>query len=361
MTDDLSIREFIERTKAAGASEETIVGMLMARGWAEKQAYEALAAHYERVTGMEIPRLGGAGTASKDTFFYLIIFSTLSTWIFAVGALAFLMIERWWPDPLAAAQDYQRSEYRWVLSWTVATMLVAYPVFLLVSRVVLRDEGQHPAKRQSPVRRWLTYMVLVVAAGIVIGDLISWLTYALRGELTLRVLAKGFVVLALSGGVFYYYFGGLKLSEEARIAGGWSRDRWMALVSAAVVLGMVTLGFSNSGTPRLQRELRADEKRLQGLYEASDRIFGQWGPTQKVPASLDELRGLTVADPETHAAYEYHPHNGSEYELCATFALSSDVDELVPAGSEWRHPAGRHCFVMDAARAPDGRIPFVMN
>lgn len=361
MSDDSNIREFIERSKAAGASEETIVGMLTARGWPEKQAYEALAAHYERVTGMEIPRRGGAGTAAKDTFFYLMIFSTLSTWVFAVGVLAFLMIERWWPDSLAAMQDYQRSEYRWVLSWTVATMLVAYPIFLLVSRVVTRDEKQHPEKLQSPVRKWLTYMVLVVAAGIVIGDLISWLTYALRGELTARVLAKGFVVLALSGGVFYYYFGGLKQAEETRVARGWTRDRWMALVSALVVLGMVTLGFANSGTPRLQRQLRADEKRLRDLFEASQRIYIQWGPTQKLPAGLDDLKGLEVTDPETREAYEYHAHSGSQYELCATFALSSDVDELMPNGSDWHHPAGRHCFALDASRAPDGRIPFVMN
>ena len=46
-------------------------------------------------------------------------------------------------------------------------------------------------------------MALVIAACIFIGELIAALTYFLRGEITSRFLAKAFVVLVISGGVFY--------------------------------------------------------------------------------------------------------------------------------------------------------------
>jgi hypothetical protein len=69
-----NIDEFIDRAKAGGATEQSLVGILTARGWPEKEVYDALAAHYERVTGMEVPRRGGTATAAKDAFFYLLFF-----------------------------------------------------------------------------------------------------------------------------------------------------------------------------------------------------------------------------------------------------------------------------------------------
>jgi hypothetical protein len=78
MTASPKIQEFIERAKGAGASEQSLVGILTARGWPEKEVYEALAAHYERLIGTEIPRRGGAGTAAKDAFFHLLLFLDFS-------------------------------------------------------------------------------------------------------------------------------------------------------------------------------------------------------------------------------------------------------------------------------------------
>jgi hypothetical protein len=56
---------------------------------------------------------------------------------------------------------------------------------------------------------------LLIAAGVVVGDLISFLTYFLRGELTGRFVAKTVIVLAISGGVFWYYFGSLQSAARA--------------------------------------------------------------------------------------------------------------------------------------------------
>jgi hypothetical protein len=83
------IREFLERAKASGISDEALVGILTARGWPQKEIYQALAAHYERLTGIEIPSRRGTGTPAKDAFFYLLIFSGLATWTIASGSLAF--------------------------------------------------------------------------------------------------------------------------------------------------------------------------------------------------------------------------------------------------------------------------------
>lgn len=352
MTNSPNIHEFIERAKAGGASEQSLVGILTARGWPEKEVYEALAAHYERVTGMEIPHRLGTGTAAKDAFFHLLIFSTLATWTIGLGALAFTLIDRWLADTLFSG-GYDRGYDQYSAAESMSSVLVAFPIYLLVSRAVLRDESAHPEKSNSPVRKWLTYMALVVAACVFIGDLIAALTYFLRGEITSRFLAKAFVVLVISGGIFFYYFWGLRRSEDSKSNSPWSRDRWMAGLSAVAVGAMLAWGFLYIGAPSTQRLIRSDAKRVQDLYQLSDKIHTLWIANTRLPEHLDEVKDAPLADPITRRAYDYHVTQGSQYELCGTFAASSERDEAIPPSSTWTHPAGRHCFAMDAAQVPD--------
>jgi hypothetical protein len=345
------VREFLERAKASGASDEAVVGILTARGWSEKEVYQALAAHYEKLTGIEVPSRRGAGTPAKDAFFYLLIFSGLATWTIASGSLAFTLIDRWFADTLFSL-DYTQAYDVSGATWSIASIIVAFPIYLLLSRAVVRDVRSHPEKLNSPVRKWLTYMALVIAAGVFIGDLITALTYFLQGEITARFVAKAFVVLVLSGGVFFYYFGGLKESDSSAARGKFTRDSGMAIVSAAFVAVLVVLGFGVTGAPKEQRMERADSKRLQDLFALSQQISLRWGGNgHKLPQQLAELRNVTLSDPITHAGYDYRPGEGSQYQLCAIFSTASKKHESQPA-KVWDHPVGYYCFSLDAAQSP---------
>lgn len=355
------ISEFIERARANGVSDPSIVGVLTARGWPEKEVYEALAVAYERLTGIEIPRRGSAGAAAKDAFFYLLIFSTLATWTFGLGWLAFTLIDQWLADALFSNGSYPEMATYSIAS-ALASILVAFPIYLLVSRAVVSEERQHPEKLDSPVRKWLTYMALVVAAAVFMGDLIAALTTLLRGELTSRFLAKAFVVLVISGGVFFYYFSGVRKSDEPRAAGRLSRDATMALVGAAAILVMVILGFLNLGTPQKQRALRADGKRVQDLYQLSNQINARWNSSNhKLLEHLDELSGVVLADPITRVGYGYHVKEGSQYELCATFSMESRQKDEATTRNQWSHPPGNHCFTLDAAKASENPYVYLQN
>ena len=221
-------------------------------------------------------------------------------------------------------------------------MIIAFPLYLLLTRAVLREAAADPEKLDSDVRKFITYMALVVAASIFTGDLICALAFLLRGELTSRFLAKAFVVFALSGGVFWYYFLGLRNTEALKT----SRDRSGALISSAVVALMLVLGFLQLGPPRTQRSLRADSQRVQQLYQLGNNIENYWrSHASQLPTSIDTLPGQHL-DPITHAYYEYRPIKNSQFELCANFAQPSQTVENGP--TIWTHPAGRHCFLLDA-------------
>ena len=157
------IRSFVERAKATGISDEALVGMLTARGWPEKDVYQELAVLYEGLTGIEIPNRRGSGAAAKDAFFYLLTFAALATWTIGLASLAFTLIEHWFADTLFNGRaDYALYE----ASTSMASVLLAYPLYLLLSRLVARETRLHPEKLNSPVRKWLTYMALVIAAGV---------------------------------------------------------------------------------------------------------------------------------------------------------------------------------------------------
>ncbi len=210
------LQEFLDAARRQGATDEILVGLLRGRGWPEEDIYRALADDYEGRSGFRVPVYKRSGSA-KDAFLYLLSFSTLATWTIGLGSVMFTLIDRWIKDPLSPVNYYAGGYYQ--LAGSLASVIVAFPVYLFVMRYVTQELESHPEKLESAVRKWLTYIALLIAAGVVVGDLITFLTYFLRGELTARFVAKVAVVLVIAGGIFWYYMGslqkGVHLSKNA--------------------------------------------------------------------------------------------------------------------------------------------------
>jgi len=202
-----TLQEFLDAAKFQGATDESLVSLLRGRGWSQDDVCRALADHYESHSGLQIPVYKRSGSA-KDAFLYLLSFSTLATWTFGAGSVMFTLIDRWFKDPLSP-MNYYAGGYNQMAD-SLACVIVAFPVYVLVMRYIIREAEGHPEKLESPVRKWLTYIALLIAACVVVGDLITFLTYFLRGELTTRFVAKVAVVLVIAGGVFWYYMGSLQ-------------------------------------------------------------------------------------------------------------------------------------------------------
>lgn len=207
--------EFLDAARSQGATDEILVGLLRGRGWPEEDVYRALADHYEARGGVQVPVYRRSSSA-KDAFLYLLSFATLGTWTIGLGSVMFTLIDQWIKDPLSSHYYYSGSYYQTANS--LASIIVAFPVYLFVMRYIIREVEVHPEKAESAVRKWLTYIALLIAAGVVVGDLIIFLTFLLRGELTGRFVAKDAVVLVIAGGVFWYYMGALQKGTAAEKA-----------------------------------------------------------------------------------------------------------------------------------------------
>ena len=143
----------------------------------------------------------------------MLSFSALGTWSGGLGSLLFTLADLWLPEP---GVQRMSGDPAYSISGSLASIIVAFPVYLLAMRFILRDIGVHPEKHESGVRKWLTYIALLVASGIVTGDLITFLAFFLRGDLTMRFVLKVLTVLVIAGGVFWYYLASLKrgVTEE---------------------------------------------------------------------------------------------------------------------------------------------------
>jgi hypothetical protein len=202
-----TLQEFLDDAKRQGATDENLIGLLRGRGWSEEDIYRALADHYEGHSGLQVPVYKRSGSA-KDAFLYLLSFSTLATWTFGAGSVMFTLIDRWIKDPLSPMNYYGGGLYQ--MADALACVIVAFPVYIFVMRYIIRESESNPGKLESPVRKWLTYIALLIAACVVVSDLITFLTYFLRGELTAQFVSKVGVVLVIAGGVFWYYMGALQ-------------------------------------------------------------------------------------------------------------------------------------------------------
>lgn len=204
------LHEFVKTALARGSTRADVEGVLVQAGWGATRARAALAEFAEVDFPVPVPRPRPYLDA-RDAFLYTVLFGTLYVSAFHLGSLIFEFIGRAFPDPafersaLAAATGVR---------WSMAALIVAAPVFLFVSNRVGRAIRQDPARRGSAVRRWLTYLTLAVASGILIGDVIALVYNLLAGELSVRFLLKAATVGGLAGGAFTYYLWDLRADER---------------------------------------------------------------------------------------------------------------------------------------------------
>jgi hypothetical protein len=347
---DSRLLEFIEAAKNRGASDEFLVGLLRAQGWREEAVYQALGAHYEKLSGLQVPKQKRGGAAAKDAFLYLLAFSTLATWGIALGSLLFTLIDEWIADPLSPNQFSGQEYTNYSVASSIASMVVAFPIYFVVMWLIRREVRKDPEKLESGVRKWLTYIALLIAAGVVIGGLVAVVTFFLRGELTLRFVTKAATAIAISGGVFWYYLASLKAPAPDVPAPSHANSVWAALAIGAVVAG-VALGFINLGGPSVQRLVQADNKRLSALSILASKVNMTWATSgHTLPAAIPG--GEMYTDPVTHQPYEYRPMAGTKYELCANFARDDRKRATGTTEDFWRHPEGHYCFALDASQPP---------
>ena len=307
---------------------------------------------------MDTQTIQKSKTSPKDFFLYFWITVSLYIAVVSLISLLFAVIDQAFPGPLAYTDPYSTG-----VRTAIATLVVIFPVFMLVSRYVYGMERTTPEKRELGVRKWLTYFNLFVGGLVLIIDLIVLLNEFLGGtNFTTGFLLKVIAVFVVVGGLFTYYLYDLRHPpiEAGNIP---RRAGWAAVVIVALSL---VVGFMVMGSPANQRMRHYDDQRVSDLQNINYQIINYWQLKRVLPTVTADVENkatgnIIPVDPETGTAYSYEVVTPLSYKLCATFNLpSTGVDSTLRGGEtqpvpvptikmagqeNWSHSMGIQCYI----------------
>ncbi|MBU6427121.1 hypothetical protein KGQ27_02680 [Patescibacteria group bacterium] len=293
-------------------------------------------------------------TTPKDFFLHLGATVALFVSAGALLNLYFSVINYFMPDRLTG-YFYASS-----VVWPISMLIVLVPVLYVLEWNIARDISKTPDKREVWIRKWRIYLTLFLAGALIIGDLIALINTYLNGEISARFISKIIAVLLIAAIIFAYYIlvrsAGAKKTAQKILA-------WLGIL---IVIAGIVGGFMAVGSPEKQRNLRFDDQRISDLENIQWRTIAYWQQKGKLPDTLaslnDAISGFTVpTDPADHSSYQYIAKSGTQFELCATFALPSQDTSVisvpgagpvavpmaysaVSGNDNWAHEAGKACF-----------------
>lgn len=290
-------------------------------------------------------------TTAKDFFLHLGTMVGLYASAIAFVNLLFSVINKAYPQ----ITQYYYYNAAPNISFPVATLIIVFPIFILLSWLLGHEYALDPLKKGSWVRRWGIYITLFISGLILVGDLVATLYKFLDGqELTIGFILKALVVLGVTALIFGYYVQDIREKIPS-----WRKKFWAVFTSIVIIVAIV-LGFSVIGSPRTQRLIRYDDQKVQDLQNIQWQIIGYWQRKGSIPTALtdinDPFSSYTLpVDPQTKVAYEYKKTGDLSFELCVEFNRESQnenyldqnmVTPVEPYGKieNWQHGAGRQCF-----------------
>lgn len=208
-TQDLDL--FVREALARGESREAIQAALAAAGWPPEQVADALSGWAEVPFAVPVPR-PRPYLSPREAFLYLVLFATLYLSAWHLGSLLFDLINATIPDSAEATWAANNRDNS--IRFSVSSLVIAFPIYLFVARLLSRELARNPAKRLSAVRRWLTYLTLFLAVTVLVCDLIALVYNVLGGDLSLRFALKVLVVGVIAGAVFGFYLHDLRREER---------------------------------------------------------------------------------------------------------------------------------------------------
>ncbi len=272
-----------------------------------------------------------------EIFINFLSFLLLGIVATAAGIIFFQVINKYFSDVLFS--NFSAS----AIHYSIASLIVGFPIYLWAlwfwfSAFGGSAEGGKSTleKTESRLSKWLTYIILLIAGGTIIGDLITVIFNFLQGEYGARFLLKALAIIIIAGLVFSFYFLERKKIQYKKEI---SSSLFWLVGSAAGFLTIlaIVLGFIAGGTPQQARLRNFDLQRANDLQMISSAISNFAFENSRLPKDLSEIRDNTrynyntsYTDPETKKSYDYEiispgpgTDNSAEYELCAVFSLST--------------------------------------
>lgn len=249
--------------------------------------------------------------------------------------------------------------YQSGISFHMAALLVMFPIYVMISRLIHKDIHVDVSKANLWVRKWALILTLFIAGLSMAIDLIVLLQRFFSGEeLTTAFLMKVTVVLLVAAFGFMHFI--------ADYWGFWDKKDnagKLAVIGYAtgiLTLACITSGFAIIGTPQHARMVHYDAQKISDLTNLQWQIVNYWQSKHVLPHTLADLNDpisqqVIPRDPQTNDWYGYTVKGTLSFELCAEFNTDSDTGSWSNTSSpipnyrsaqnnNWVHTSGHTCY-----------------
>jgi len=288
---------------------------------------------------------------AKYAFYYLLSLVSLIFTALSVGMISFGIIDKTVIDLINT--NYGNPDGQ--LKFAISALLIATPIFYIISHLIYRGLRRGEINKESGIRRWLTYFIILVSTLIILGVFIGVINNFLAGELTGRFIWKAITVFIIASVVFSFYFYDIRRADPAvkNMA-----IRLFFFVSLAVVVAAFVAAWFFVESPQMARERRLDQLVVNNISSLESMVNTYYDRHQALPDSLEALQAekdlyITpdlLVDPETKEAIVYNKLNERGFQFCATFRTDSLTQNgknsapLYYTRSIQDHAAGYQCL-----------------
>ncbi len=294
----------------------------------------------------------------RDVFLHLFAVVTMYWSAISFITLCWQYVNYFFPDVLN--YDYGYMGFAGPIRFAVSSLIIVFPLFILVSWFLNKIYEKEAQVRESKIRKWLIYLTLFITSLVIVGDLIFVINTFLGGEIKARFILKALSVLIVVGVIFGYYLDDVRRSIPSKSA------KYFASITSIIVLILIIGAFFIVGSPMQARLVQFDQQKINDLQNIQSQVVNYWQRKGQLPQNLsdlnDSISGYFVPqDPQNKISYEYNIKDSMAltFELCTVFNLNSNVQlgatksaRQIPVAAypydgysqNWDHLAGRACF-----------------
>ncbi len=288
---------------------------------------------------------------AKYAFYYLLSLVALIFTALSVGMVVFGIINKTIPDAI----NYYGS-VDGPLKFAISALFIAAPIFYFISSLINKGLRRGELDKESGIRRWLTYFILLVSSLVILGVFIGVINNFLSGELTSRFALKALTVFILSALPFAFYFYDIKRANPEQ------SDKVVKVFffgTMALVLAAFIAAWFFIESPMLARAKQLDKNLVMNISSLESAVNTYYSNNDKLPDNLsilvsDRAINLDVnltMDSDNKAPITYQKINDKEFEFCATFRTDSLADRTdrqyypISEGGSKEHAAGYQCLL----------------
>ncbi|HZE87698.1 MAG TPA: DUF5671 domain-containing protein [Methylomirabilota bacterium] len=204
-----SLEVYIQNARTQKIADEQIKTALIAAGWPKDKVVEALT--QKPLDGSmppppppPVPHVG-----MWVGFLYILFFISLYVLATSIGAIFHTFVDKTIPN-IKTDQYSQLSDQMPPLRGFVSSLIVSYPIFLILAITLKKQLVKQPMVRNLRSRKILIYLTLIGTFLLMLGHVIATIYDFLSGTLTTNALGHLVVTLLIAGSIFGYFINEVK-------------------------------------------------------------------------------------------------------------------------------------------------------